>query len=323
METTSRIRSRTGADDRLVSAQCLVVEGSHNTLIRRKIAVLGKNGRLGGAICRRLSEKYEVIPLGRQEVDLAEPISGQLRNVEFDLLINTAAATNLDWCEGHPQAAERVNARAVEEIGATCAARGVRCLHISTDYVFDGTASAPYREDRPTNPVNVYGKTKQMGEDLMLQSGGRHLVIRVSWVFGPHKPSFIDMLLDRAMNEEQIEAIEDKYSAPTYSVDFAEWIEPLLFEFPVDGILHLCNAGGCSWREYGQLAVDAALEAGINLRTSNVRPISLKSMTSFAARRPVYTIMNHQKYRDITGVSPRPWNEAVRAHVRARFSRLK
>ena len=301
----------------------MVVEGSHKALMRRKVAILGKNGRLAGAICRRLSQKYEVISLGRQEVDLTKPISGQLENVEFDLLINTAAATNLDWCEGNPQAAERVNARAAGEIGATCSARGVRCLHISTDYVFDGAASEPYQEDRPTNPINVYGKTKQLGEDLILQSGDQHLVIRVSWVFGPDKPSFVDMLLDRAINEEQIEAIEDKYSAPTYSVDFAEWIEPLLFEFPVNGILHLCNAGGCSWREYGQLAVDAALEAGVNLRASNVRPISLKSMTSFVARRPAYTVMNQQKYRHITGVSPRPWKEAVRAHVRTRFSWTK
>ena len=301
----------------------MVVEGSQEALMRRKIAILGKNGRLGAAICRRLSQKHDVIPLGRRELDLAEPINEQLKDVEFDLLINTAAATSLDWCEAHPQAAERVNAQAVGEIGATCSARGVRCLHISTDYVFDGSASAPYQEDRPTNPINVYGKTKQLGEDLILQSGDRHLVIRVSWVFGPDKPSFVDMLLDRATKEEQIEAIDDKYSAPTYSVDFAEWIEPLLFEFPVDGILHLCNAGECTWREYGQLAVDAALEAGINLRTSQVRPISLKAMTSFAARRPVYTVMNQQKYRDITGVSPRPWKEAVRAHVRARFSQAK
>ena len=301
----------------------MVVEGSLKALRSRKIAILGKKGRLGGAICRCLSKKYAVIPLGREEVDLSEPISEQLKNLEFDLLINTAAATNLDWCENHPEAAERVNAGAPGEIGVTCTTRGVRCLHISTDYVFDGTASAPYKEDRPTNPINVYGKTKQLGEDLILQSGSQHLVIRVSWVFGPDKPSFVDMLLDRAIIEEQIEAIEDKYSAPTYSVDFAEWIEPLLFEFPVDGILHLCNAGGCSWREYGQLALDAALEAGINLRTSHVRPISLKSMTSFLARRPVYTVMNQQRYRDLTGVSPRQWKEAVRAHVRARFSRVK
>jgi dTDP-4-dehydrorhamnose reductase len=291
--------------------------------MRRKIAVLGRNGRLGGAVCRALSQKYEVIALGRQEVDLAESISEQLKKLEFDLFINTAAITNLDWCEENPRAAERVNATAVGELGAICLARGVRCLHISTDYVFDGTASSPYREDQPANPISVYGKTKRFGEELLLQAGDAHLVIRVSWVFGPDKLSFIDMLLDRAMNQEHIEAIENKYSAPTYSLDFAEWIEPLLFEFPIGGILHLCNAGGCSWREYGQSAVDAALEAGIKLKTYEVRPISLESMTSFLARRPVYTVMDQQRYRETIGISPRSWKEAVRTHVRNRYSRIK
>jgi dTDP-4-dehydrorhamnose reductase len=298
----------------------MVVEGRQGAGMRRKIAVLGKNGRLGCAVCRRLAEEYEVVALGRQEVDLTKPISGQLKDVDFDLFINTAAATNLDWCERNFQAAERINAAAVEEIGALCSTRGVRCLHISTDYVFDGTGSSPYREDQAANPISVYGNTKQHGEELLLRKQDQHLVIRVSWVFGPDKPSFVDFLLERAASEKHIEAIADKYSAPTYSLDFAEWIGPLLFEFPVKGIVHLCNAGECSWRDFGQAAIDAGLEIGLQLQTHQVQPISLESMTSFIARRPVYTVLDHQKYRDITGVSPRHWKEAVRDYVRIKYS---
>src|SRR5262249_4772320 len=142
----------------------------------------------------------------------------------------------------------------------------------------------------------------------------------VSWIFGPDKPGFIDLLLDRALREELVEAIEDKYSAPTYSIDFAELIEPLLFDLPISGILHLCNAGGCSWREYGQLALDAALEAGVALRAYHVYPISLQSMRSFAARRPIYTVMDYQRYRGITGIAPRSWKDAVRSYVRTKYS---
>jgi dTDP-4-dehydrorhamnose reductase len=291
--------------------------------MRSKIAILGKNGRLGAALCRVLSKKHEVVALGRQEVDLAASVSEQLKNLEFDLFINTAAITNLDWCEGNPRAAERVNAGAVGELGAICSAREVRCLHISTDYVFDGAASSPYREDRPASPINVYGKTKRFGEELLLRAGDRRLVIRVSWVFGPDKPSFIDMLLDQALNLERVEAIDDKYSAPTYSLDFAEWIEPILFEFPLGGILHLCNAGGCSWREYGQWAIDAAADEGIKLKTYKIHPIRLESMTSFVARRPIYTVMDQQRYRETIGISPRSWKEAVRSHVRNKYSRIK
>jgi dTDP-4-dehydrorhamnose reductase len=291
--------------------------------MRRKIAILGRNGRLGAALCRALSQKNEVVALGRQEVDLAGSVAEQLKDVEFDLFINTAAITNLDWCERNPAVAERVNATAVGELGAVCSAREVRCLHISTDYVFDGAASSPYRENQPASPISVYGKTKRFGEELLLQAGEGHLVIRVSWVFGPDKPSFVDMLLDRAMNQEHIEAIDDKYSAPTYSLDFAEWVEPLLFELPVGGILHLCNAGGCSWREYGQAAVDAAFDEGIKLKTYEVRPVRLESMTSFLARRPIYTVMDQQKYRETAGISPRSWKEAVRMYVRNKYSRVK
>ena len=291
--------------------------------MRRKIAILGKNGRLGAAVCRGLSRKYEVNALGRQEVDLADSLDEQLRKVEFDLFINTAAATSLDWCEGNPQTAERVNALVVGELGVICSARGVRCLHVSTDYVFDGRASSPYRENEPTNPISVYGKTKRLGEELLLQGGDGHLVIRVSWVFGPDKPGFIDMLLDRAMSQDHVEAIEDKFSSPTYSLDFAEWIEPLLFESPIDGILHLCNSGGCSWLEYGQWAIDAALEEGVKLKTNEVRPIRLESMTSFKARRPVYTVMDHQRYRETIGLSPRSWRESVHAYVRNKYCRAK
>jgi len=288
--------------------------------MRRTIAVLGRHGRLGRAICRSLAEKFQVVALGLPEVDLKGSMTGQLKDIKFDLLINAAAATNLDWCERNPEVAGRVNSAAVGEMGALCSERGVRCLHISTDYVFDGLASSPYQEDQPTNPLSVYGRTKQLGEELLLQTGIEHLVIRVSWVFGPDKPSFVDMLLERAAREEQIEAIADKYSAPTYSVDFAAWIEPLLFDRPVNGILHLSNAGACSWHEYGQSAVDAALAAGIKLKAKHVRPISLKSMTSFVARRPVYTVMDHQKFRAITGISPRPWEEAVRSYVETKYN---
>jgi dTDP-4-dehydrorhamnose reductase len=290
--------------------------------MRRKIAILGRTGRLGGALCRVLSQKHEVVELGRQEVDLTSSVSEQLKNVEFDLFINTAAITNLDWCEQNPRAAERVNAVAVGELGAICSKRGVRCVHISTDYVFDGSASSPCREEQPASPINVYGKAKRLGEELLLKADNRHLVVRVSWVFGPDKPSFIDVLLDRAVDRERVEAIDDKYSAPTYSLDFAEWIEPILFEVPLSGILHLCNTGGCSWREYGQAALDAAADEGIKLKTHDVLPISLESMSAFVARRPIYTVMDQQRYRETIGASPRHWKEAVRSYVRNKYPRV-
>jgi dTDP-4-dehydrorhamnose reductase len=288
--------------------------------MKRRIAILGKNGRLGAALCRDLADEYDILAFGRAELDLTNPIREQLKGVEFDLLINAAAATNVDWCEQHPGEASLINARSVSELGALCVERGVRCLHVSTDYVFDGLASRPYREEDVAKPISIYGTTKRLGEELLLQSNADHLVIRVSWVFGPDKPSFLDLLLDRAIGQAEVAAIDDKFSAPTYTLDFAQWIRPLLFEVSIGGIMHLCNSGECSWREYAQCAVDAALQEKVHLKARQVRPISLHSMTTFIARRPIYTVLATEKFSKTTGVSPRPWQEAVREFVQKKFS---
>jgi dTDP-4-dehydrorhamnose reductase len=291
--------------------------------MKRRIAVIGKNGRLGAALCRALADTYNVLPFGRQELDLAKPVREQLEGTEFDLLINAAAATNVDWCEQHEADADRVNARAVAELGMLCADRGVRCLHVSTDYVFDGLASHAYREEDPATPISVYGKTKRLGEELLLRTGPVHLVIRVSWVFGPEKPSFVDWALDQALNRETVSAIDDKVSSPTYTLDFGQWIRPLLFEFPIGGVLHLCNSGGCSWREYAQWAIDVARQEGVRFKTHEVQPITLDSMTTFLASRPVYTVLATGKFSETTGLSVRPWREAVRDFVQKKFSRTQ
>jgi dTDP-4-dehydrorhamnose reductase len=291
--------------------------------MKRRIAVVGKNGRLGAALCRALPEAYDVLPLGRSELDLAKPIPDQLKDLSFDLLINAAAATNVDWCELHEVDANQINASAVAELGGLCAERGVRCLHVSTDYVFDGLASRPYTESDPAVPISVYGKAKLLGEELLLGTGQEHLVIRVSWVFGPDKPSFLDWALDQALNRETVAAIDDKISSPTYTLDFVQWIRPLLFEVPMGGIVHLCNPGGCSWREYAQWAIDSAREEGIRFKAHEIQPITLDSMSAFLARRPIYTVLATGKFSEKTGLSPRPWKDAVRDFVRWKFSRTQ
>ena len=288
--------------------------------MKQRIAVVGKNGRLGAALCRALPESYDVLPLGRSELDLTKSVPDQLRDLSFDLLINTAAATNVDWCELHEADANQINALAVVELGRVCAERGVRCLHVSTDYVFDGLASRPYAESDPAVPISVYGRAKLLGEELLLQTGQEHLVIRVSWVFGPDKPSFLDWALDQALNRETVAAIDDKVSSPTYTLDFVQWIRPLLFEMPMGGIVHLCNPGGCSWREYAQWAIDSAREEGVRFKAHEIQPVSLDSMSAFLARRPIYTVLATGKFSEKTGLSLRPWKDAVRDFVRWKFS---
>jgi dTDP-4-dehydrorhamnose reductase len=291
--------------------------------MKRRIVVVGKNGRLGSALCRVLADTYEVLSFGRRELDLTKPVREQLKGTTFELLINAAAATNVDWCEQHEADADRINARAVGELGALCAERGVRCLHLSTDYVFDGSASRPYAEEDPALPISVYGKTKRRGEELLLQADQDHLAIRVSWLFGPDKPSFVDWALDQALSRETVSAINDKVSSPTYTLDFVRWIRPLLFELPIGGILHLCNSDGCTWREYAQWAIDAARQEGVRFKAHEVLPVTLDSMPTFLARRPVYTVLSTGKFAKTTGLCARPWKDAVRDFVRKKFPRTQ
>jgi dTDP-4-dehydrorhamnose reductase len=288
--------------------------------MKRRIAVVGKNGRLGAALCRIFEGTHEIVSFGRTELDLTKPIEKQLDGIDFDLMINAAAATNVDWCEQHEPEAEQINGRAVASLGKICRERGVRCLHVSTDYVFDGMLQRPLTEQDPAVPINVYGRTKRLGEELLLESDARHLVVRVSWVFGPDKPSFIDWALNEATTRNTVSAIDDKFSAPTYTLDFADWIRPILFEVPIGGVLHLCNSGGCTWRQYAQFAVDVALEEVVPVIAREIQPSTLASMKSFVAARPVHTVLATERFSSVTGLTPRPWQEAVRDFVRSKYS---
>jgi dTDP-4-dehydrorhamnose reductase len=291
--------------------------------MKRRIAVVGKNGRLGAALCRALADTYEVLAYGRAELDLTKKVAEQLGDAKFDLLINAAAATNVDWCEGHQETADQINGRAVAELGAISSESGVRCIHLSTDYVFDGLACRPYTEEDPAIPISVYGKSKLLGEELLLQADPNHLAIRVSWVFGPDKPSFIDWALEQALTRETLSAIDDKVSSPTYTLDFVRWVRPLLFDLPIGGVLHLCNPGGCTWREYAQWAIDVARENGVRFKTQEVQPIKLESMSTFVARRPIYTVLATEKFSKSAGLPTRPWKDAVRDFVQTKFAHLQ
>jgi dTDP-4-dehydrorhamnose reductase len=281
----------------------------------KKVAILGKRGRLGAALCRLLVEDYEVLALGREDVDLSLPLAPQLAGLRCDAVINAAAACQVDWCEANPGLAERINSFAPGELGEWSATSGCRCLHISTDYVFDGLAEQPYTEEGATNPVDHYGRTKLAGERALLERSPNSLVVRVSWLFGPDKPSFPDTMIERAIREDQVTAISDKYSVPTYTLDCTRWLRLLLFDQQFHGAIHLCNREGCSWHQYASFVLETAKKAGLPLKTIQPKEISLSSMSQFIAKRPPYTVMSTSKFTALTGITPRSWREAIIEYV--------
>ena len=292
---------------------------------KNKIIIVGSGGRLGAALLREWrAAGDEVIGFNRALLDIGDfaQIRERLGGLEFDVLVNCAAQTNVDRCEQQPEEAFRLNSEAVATIADVCTRKKARCVHISTDYVFDGDKHAPYTETDEARPISVYGESKLRGERCLHAVADKHLAVRVSWVFGPDRPSFIDQILQRARDHEIVEAIGDKTAVPTYTLDAARLLRPLLDAASVEGVMHLCNTGACTWQEYGQHALDCAIAAGVPLKGRTVGGLKMADIKAFIARRPVYTAMSTALLQHTTGLIPRPWQEAVEDYIRAHWAPL-
>ena len=282
-----------------------------------KIVILGAGGRLGAALMREFRPKYDVVGFDHAQLDLSnfEGLREKVGATTFDVLINAAAFTNVDVCETERDRAFRINADAPGVLAKICNEKDAKLIHFSTDYVFDGEKRAPYTEKDQANPISGYGESKLAGERNVLAAEDEHLVVRVSWVFGPDRPSFIDAMIKRAQQDKKIDAIADKFSTPTYTHDIANMLPQFFGRDVAGGILHFANAGKCTWQEYAQWALDCCRDAGISLKARTVGALKLSEMTSWVARRPVYSVLSTVKYTELTGTAPRAWREAVNDYI--------
>lgn len=288
------------------------------------ILILGVRGRLAAALARSWGRSHHVTGLARPDIDAADipALERLLAGREFDVLVNGTGLTNVDDCETRRDEALAVNALAPAAMAAAARSRGARFIHFSTDYVMDGHTASPLREEDAANPLGWYGKTKRSGEEAVLADAPSHLVVRVCWVFGPDKPSFVDMIIERARTQEVVSAVADKFSSPTYACDVPGWLEPFFDPSLPGGLYHACNTGGCSWRDYGAYALECAADLGIPLATTKVEPLQLKDMKAFKSPRPVHTILSTEKLTRVTGITPRPWQEAVREYIQLHYAPL-
>jgi dTDP-4-dehydrorhamnose reductase len=282
-----------------------------------KIIIVGADGRLGAALMREYRDKFEITGFNHAQLDLSnfDEIREKLCGLDFDVLINAAAFTNVDLCETQRDEAFCVNAEAPRLLAEICHDKNAQLIHFSTDYVFDGEKREPYTEEDEAKPISVYGESKLAGEENVLAVVERSFIVRVSWVFGPDRSSFIDTMIKRARENEEVGAIADKFSAPTYTLDIAEML-PRFFNANVEGgIMHFANTGECSWQEYGQFALDCYRQLGVSLKAKTVRAAKLKDMTQWIARRPIYSVLSSAKYAKLSGSSPRAWRDVVADYI--------
>ena len=283
---------------------------------RPRVAIFGSRGRLGSALTRLWKSDFQILPYSREELDIArlQDVEKLLKKLPCDFVINCTGLTNVDYCEDHSAEAYLLNASSPALMAQICSARGIYFLHFSTDYVFEGKYPKLLTEKHPALPLNQYGSSKLEGEMEVLRAG--QTALRVSWVFGPDKPSFIDQILHKALTENKVEAIADKTSCPTYTHDIAKWAKFFIQNEPKGNLFHLCNSGECSWLEYGQYALDCALKYGISLKTKSVSALNLDEMQTFKAMRPRHTAMSTEKFATLYGQPLRSWKEAVCEYIR-------
>ena len=286
------------------------------------VLVLGATGRLGRALIRRYGEAgHHVAALSHKDLDLAraDSIRACLEAQDYDLLINAAGLTDVDFCEAHPELADAVNAIAPGVAAAVCQERGARFVQISTDYVFAGDSGVPLTEASPTQPLNVYGHSKLSGEHVALAAQPDALVLRVAWLFGHDKPSFPDRILRQALERLDISAVNDKWSSPTFADDVGDGILALLRTPGARGVFHLCNSGVCSWQEYGEETLAIAARLGLAVKTTRVRGHTMEGFAPFLAKRPPYTPLDTSLFTCTTGVQPRTWQAALEDYLKTHY----
>ncbi len=271
--------------------------------------VAGSAGQLGRELVARLGG--ECLWAGdRSELDVTDAgaVASLLRRVAPDVVFNAAAWNRVDAAEAEPAAAFAVNALAPHALAVAARERGALLVHVSTDYVFDGTGRRPYREDDLPAPVCVYGASKLAGEALVRASGVELLVVRTSGVIGrggseQKGGSFVDRILAQARAGQPLRVVADQVFAPTIAADLAIALIALA-RAGIRGLYHVTSAGSCSWHELAQAALQLA---GLDAR---VEPIRLSELR-LPARRPLYSVLDGSRYLGLGLERPRHWREAL------------
>ena len=294
--------------------------------IRRvKILLLGKNGQVGWELQRSLVPLGELIALGRQETDL-EDLDALRRCVRAhrpEVIVNAAAYTAVDKAEAEPEKAQRINAGAVDVLAEEANRANAWLVHYSTDYVFDGKKSSAYREDDPTGPLSVYGKTKLEGEQCIRQHHAKHLIFRTSWVYGARGGNFAKTILRLAKEKDELNIIADQHGAPTSAELIADVTALALYRISqseshatLAGTYHLVAGGETTWHGFARhlLELVRARDVELKVQPENVRPIPTEAYP-LPAKRPQNSRMDTTKLSNTFSLHLTDWRYHVQRLV--------
>ena len=300
-----------------------------------KILLLGANGQVGFELARTLAPFGELqvatrdglLATGKHclHADLANPetLDAALHAAMPDIVVNAAAYTAVDRAEVEENLADRINHWALTVLGAWAARSGALVVHYSTDYVFDGAGKRPYREDDPTAPLGVYGRSKLAGEDALRASGCDHLILRTAWVFAARGNNFLRTMLRLARERDELRVVNDQRGAPTTAGTIASATAQALSLWmswgeqsraAALGTYHLCGGGQCSWFEFAEAIVASAIRAGLISRIPAMVPIASADYPT-RARRPAWSVLDTAKFRAAFSLNLPPWEHGLDAVI--------
>lgn len=274
-----------------------------------KVWVTGAYGLLGKAVCARLAAENIPVIATDQDLDIRDygAVEWFAGETVFTHVINCAAFTQVDQCEAKEDHAMHVNADGAAHVARAANRRGAIALQVSTDYVFDGSGTEPYREDAPCAPINAYGRTKLAGERRFTEEGG-HYIVRTSWLFGSGGASFVATMLRLMTDGAEIRVVDDQCGRPTYSVDLAAALVGLLQRAPDAGTYHFANSGAVTWCGFASAIRELAR------RNAKIIPITTADYPT-AAQRPAWSVLSTERIERVLAAPPRPWRDALAAHL--------
>lgn len=278
-----------------------------------KALIFGRTGQLAIELARRAPDGVDPVMLGRDAADLASPetCARAVTETDADIVINAAAYTAVDQAETEPDLARLVNARSPGAMARAAAARGLPFIHVSTDYVFDGSGERPWREDDPTGPLGVYGQTKLEGERAVLDAGGAAIILRTAWVFSAHGRNFVKTMLRLGAERPDLPIVADQRGGPTAAADIADAIWTIADAFAtgngVPGIYHFSGAPAVTWADFAE-AIFA------NSRRITAAPRVRRIATSeypTPARRPANSVLDCTRIRETYGIAQPDWRQSL------------
>ncbi|MHB9095769.1 MAG: dTDP-4-dehydrorhamnose reductase [Eubacteriales bacterium] len=275
------------------------------------ILIAGANGMLGHALTAALSQQHSITGLDLPDLDITNSsmVKSTMSSLQPDLLINAAAYTDVDGCESNVDLAFAVNAAGTRNLAVVCSELNIPLVHISTDYIFNGTGTSPYKEGDTPNPQSVYGKSKLLGEQNVRELTNKHYIIRTSWLYGDNGKNFVATMLRLGQERDEIGVVNDQVGSPTYTVDLAGAISELIME-PAYGTYHITNSGICSWYDF---TLEIFKQAGIE--GVNVKPITTDELNR-PAPRPRNSVLDNYIWRQKGKLPLRHYKEALRDYLR-------